>query len=336
MKFMTVPQVPQDQTALKEAVDFEQQLLQYQKRISNILESFTDAFFEVDRSWVVTYWNKEAEHLLGKSREEIIGKNLWEVYPDAVNTLFFEQYNRALAQNSAVRFEEYYEAKALWFEVAAFPSGEGLSVYFKDITASRETILQLQNERQKYRELFNLSPVPQWVYEYETLKFLDVNEAAISHYGYTRDEFLGMTLKDIRPQSDLLQFQETIKKEVIQGALSTSTVRHQKKNGDIIAVLVKGNSIFFDGKTARLVMVIDRTAEIEAMMAIEAQNVRLQEISWIQSHKVRSPLSSIMGLVSLIELSKADLPTINELIPLLKLSADELDQVLREILKKVK
>lgn len=332
---MTVPTASQHDGAQQEPEDFEQQLLKYQKRIANILESFTDAFFEVDGNWTVTYWNKEAERLLDKPRDQIIGLNLWEVYADAVPLKFFEEYHRARDQNIAVRFEEYFGPKNIWLEVAAFPSGDGLSVYFKDISSSKENLEMLMRERQKYSDLFNLSPVPQWVYDADTLQFLDVNEAAIGHYGYSREEFLSMTIKDIRPESDLELLQQTLRTQITPGILNKSMVRHQKKNGDIISVLVEGNSIFFEGRTARLVMVVDRTTEIEAAEAAKIQTARLQEISWIQSHKVRSPLASILGLISLIEINKDDSDAIQESIPLLKVSAEELDCVLKEILQKI-
>jgi PAS domain S-box-containing protein len=445
----------------KVAVDFEQQLLQYQARISNILESFTDAFFEVGRDWIVTYWNKEAERVLLMPREQIIGRNLWDVYADAVPLKFYTEYHKAMDNNVSVRFEEFFAPRQMWFEVAAFPSGYGLSVYFKNITASKNATEVLQLEKKKYSDLFNLSPVPQWVYDFETLMFLDVNQAAIIHYGYTKDEFLSMTIKDIRPAEDVSSLDDILCSDVISGFFSKSNVRHQKKNGEIIFVCVEGNSVYFEDRDARLVMVIDRTSEVEAgraleeslrrfeavskatsdaiwdwnvltgemiwnqgikgifgygktsytnrwwqehihpedldgvleefnsliqkqkmrmkveyrfrcadgsyrfvldrafiifspdgrptrmigsmqditesvnyVKAIEIQNSRLREISWIQSHKVRSPLAKILGLVSLMTGSKTDLEALNELIPLLKLSADELDVVVKEILQK--
>ena len=425
------------------------------------MESFTDAFFEVDSNWIVTYWNKEAERLLLVSREDIIGENLWEVFANAISLRFFSEYHKAVEEHVAIRFEEYFPPRKIWVEVAAFPSGSGLSVYFKDITATKNATAVLQQERKKYSDLFNLSPVPQWVYDFDTFMFLDVNHAAVGHYGYSKAEFLQMTIKDIRPKEDVGAFEEMLCKEVIPGIFKKSSVRHQKNNGEIILVCVESNAVCFEDKNARLVMVVDRTTEIAAglamqesakrydivskatsdavwdwdittgemvwnqgikgifgysellytekwwrdhvhpddlesvlhefdllikhqktrmrveyrflcatgvyrsvldrafiifnedgkavriigsiqyitervdhVKAIEAQNERLQEISWIQSHKVRSPLAKILSLVELIAGSPADLKTIQELTPLLKQSAEDLDQVLKEIIKK--
>jgi PAS domain S-box-containing protein len=105
----------------------------YQERI-NILESIGDAFFAVDRDWTVTYWNKEAENVLFKKREEIVGKNLWVEYADAVGLDFYKMYHKAMDSGETVTFEEHYPTLNKWFEVTAYPSEKGLSIYFKDVS----------------------------------------------------------------------------------------------------------------------------------------------------------------------------------------------------------
>lgn len=105
----------------------------YQDRI-NILESIGDAFFAVDRNWTVTYWNKEAEKVLFKNREDIVGKNLWVEYADAVGLDFYKMYHKAMDTGETVTFEEHYLTLNKWFEVTAYPSEKGLSIYFKDVS----------------------------------------------------------------------------------------------------------------------------------------------------------------------------------------------------------
>lgn len=137
----------------------------------------------------------------------------------------------------------------------------------------------LENEKQKYRELFNFSHLPQWVYDVDTLAFLDVNEAAITHYGYSRDEFLAMTINEVRPTEDILVLRDILETKVTPGSFNKSSVRHVKKNGEIIEVFVEGNSLNFDGKNARLVMVIDRTVEIRAKKVLEDSIERFNTVS---------------------------------------------------------
>jgi PAS domain S-box-containing protein len=104
------------------------------KERNTILESIGDAFFAVDKNWIVTYWNKMAEIVLSKSKNEMVGKVLWDMFPDSVNSKSYKNYVQAIETNKAVHFEDYYEPLIKWYEVSAYPTGNGLSVYFKDIT----------------------------------------------------------------------------------------------------------------------------------------------------------------------------------------------------------
>jgi two-component system, cell cycle sensor histidine kinase and response regulator CckA len=108
-------------------------------RIGNILESITDAFFTLDKNWCFAYLNKQSERLLQRSREELMGKNIWEEFPDAVGTKFYTQYQKAVSEQVSVTFEEFYPPLNNWFEVRAYPSPEGLSIYFHDINERVES-----------------------------------------------------------------------------------------------------------------------------------------------------------------------------------------------------
>lgn len=136
----------------------------------------------------------------------------------------------------------------------------------------------LDKEKEKYEDLFNLSPLPQFLYDMDTLRFLDVNEAAVAEYGYTRAEFLDLTLMDIRPGEDQGLLTDIMSSRVIKGSLGNSTVRHMKKNGDIIYVNVQGNSVRYGVKNARLVVVVNLTEKILARKALERSEQRFRAL----------------------------------------------------------
>ncbi|TVR17531.1 MAG: PAS domain S-box protein [Balneolaceae bacterium] len=123
----------------------------------------------------------------------------------------------------------------------------------------------LRNSEKAYRDFFNLSPLPIYVYDIETLKFVDVNKAAIEHYGYSREEFLSLTLRDIRPKEDLTDYEQIMldfnnsNSNYFEGVF-----RHQKKNGTIIDVRLKTNVFDQNGKRARLALVNDITKQLQA------------------------------------------------------------------------
>lgn len=196
-------------------------------------------------------------------------------------------------------------------------------------------IKSIQDSEKKYSDLFHLSPLPLFVYDQETLKFLDINKAAMQHYGYSREEFLSMTIKEIRPAEDLPKLEEALELSIGKDAFYFEGVfRHLKKNGELIYVDIRSNIITRDGRKAEIVLANDITERVLHMETIEKQNEKLKEIAWLQSHVVRAPLSRMMALIKEIEnesLSKEDkklyLSYVLE-------SANELDQIVKDVVSK--
>ncbi len=108
-----------------------------------ILESIGDAFFALDNNWIVTYWNQHAEELMSCFKKDIIGKNFWNVISEAKATRFSEFLKKAVQDNKIQDFEEYFKSFGRWFDVTVYPSGNGLSIYCRDITERKETELQI-------------------------------------------------------------------------------------------------------------------------------------------------------------------------------------------------
>jgi PAS domain S-box-containing protein len=104
----------------------------------------------------------------------------------------------------------------------------------------------------RYLSLFTLNPEPMWVYDVPTLQVLDVNEAATQRYGYSRHEFLALTIRDLRPEEDLPKFLELL--PGTPNSDRTGPWRHKLKDGSIIQVLITSHSVKFANRNARLVM----------------------------------------------------------------------------------
>lgn len=120
-------------------------------RITNILESITDAFFALDQKWQFTYVNSQAAGLLHKSQNELLGKNIWEAFPALLGTKFYHEYHRAIASQVSVEFAEFYPPLNRWFGVHAYPGKDGLSVYFQDITERQQTAAALQASEERWQ-----------------------------------------------------------------------------------------------------------------------------------------------------------------------------------------
>lgn len=127
----------------------------------------------------------------------------------------------------------------------------------------QEAIEQLIQSEEKYRTIFLKSPLPKWIYDYETLRFLEVNEAAINHYGYSMEEFLSMTIKDIRPKEELESFLDDLTRIEDDPDNRKNSWTHLKKNGERITVETKAHFVNYNKRKARMVVVYDVTERIE-------------------------------------------------------------------------
>ena len=105
--------------------------------LARLLETMSDAFFRLDREWRFTYINSQAERLLFRGRAELLGRNVWDEFPDGRNSAFESNYQLAVSTGQPTVFEEYFAPLEAWFEVRAMPDPEGLSVFFHDVTARR-------------------------------------------------------------------------------------------------------------------------------------------------------------------------------------------------------
>lgn len=202
----------------------------------------------------------------------------------------------------------------------------------------QNTFSQLEESQHQYKELFQLSPLPKWVYNSETFEILDANEAAILHYGYSHEEFLKMKLTDFQIQEEpmFLEREVTQKLKNNTSFLAEDIHRHKKKNEEIIFVEIKSKALKFHGLNAMVITANDITFRKRYLETIEKQNAKLKEIAWIQSHVVRAPLARLMGLMHLIENNRDQYLPIdsNELTQLILATAGELDGIIKEIIKK--
>ncbi|WP_277552768.1 sensor histidine kinase [Halobaculum limi] len=123
-----------------------------------LLDRMTDAFFAVDSEWRFTYLNDRGREVItdaavGGAEGDLIGQDMWEVIPDAVDGEFYERYHEAMEAQKPVEFTSYYGPLATWFDVRAYPSASGLSVFFQDVTEEHQRIEQLQAREEALRTI---------------------------------------------------------------------------------------------------------------------------------------------------------------------------------------
>ena len=138
-------------------------LQEQEQRTRTILESITDAFCTLDREWRFTYANHQAELLLGRKRDELLGRNHWKEFPDTLGTDVERNFRRAMTKNVAATFEIFYPSHDRWYEIHAYPSLDGLSVYFRDVSQRRRDEEALRESEEKLRLLADTIPQLAWM-----------------------------------------------------------------------------------------------------------------------------------------------------------------------------
>jgi PAS domain S-box-containing protein len=192
------------QNALPQECIIEQQHAQLiaaqeaERQVAIILESITDAFVAFDDNWHYTYVNRAAAGILHKTPEELIGKHVWnQVFPEQVGKIAYRELHRAMAQQVPVSWEEFGEPVQRWLEVNAYPSAEGIAVYFRDVTerkqaeAEREQLLQeLETERTRFEAVLRQMPAGVMIADAASGKLVLTNEQAKQIVGYGYEQSL--------------------------------------------------------------------------------------------------------------------------------------------------
>jgi len=171
-------------------------------RVSDILESITDAFMALDGKFSFTYANARAEQFLRMSRQSLLGSNIWERFPWLRHSRFERECERAFRTNVTAEFEEFFEHFGEWFEFRIYPAREGLSIYFRDVSARKRSLEALHESEMRQRLMIEA------VRDYAIFmldtdgKVASWNEGATRILGYREDEAIGLGLEPFYLQGD--------------------------------------------------------------------------------------------------------------------------------------
>ncbi len=168
----------------------------------NILESITDAFFALDKDWRYTYLNRQAELLLQRKREELLGQVMWDEFPEAVGSIFDLEYHRAVSEQVSVEFESFYPPLNTWFEVHAYPAREGLSVYFRNISERKRAEEALRESEERFHQAFENAAIGMALVSLDGY-WLQVNRSLCEMLGYSEQELLATTFQAVTHPDDL-------------------------------------------------------------------------------------------------------------------------------------
>ena len=259
-------EVPFDSTRLIAKVSRLLERARLEAGYRDVVEHASDVIFTQDLSGRLTSINLAGEKFLGRQAEEIIGNSFFSVFGVIPESNGFAGV--LSRQNEAREIRHQFVARSAtgedrWLDLIVSPIKKldetiGFRGLARDVTERKRFEEALRDSEERYRLLFESTPQPIWVYNEETLTFLAVNEAATRIYGYSRDEFLSMTINDLRPE-------ENIPTLMIKNAESpnelvlSSPWRHQTRDKKTIYVEMTSHPVVFDGKNSKLVIVNDVT-----------------------------------------------------------------------------
>ncbi|PKH67915.1 hybrid sensor histidine kinase/response regulator [Flavobacterium sp. ALD4] len=230
----------QDYNSLKEQFDTiidknqinENQIDNINEKLTVSLENMSDAFVAIDNDWKYTFVNQKAALMFGKQPEDLIGKNAWVIFPDAIDTPYYRVYYKAMKSKKEVVFEDYYVPWDRWFENRVIPSNEGLVIFFQDITERKlaeKTLLDLNTKleirnRELYESIIQIQKInTELIYAKEKAEEGD----------HLKSSFLANMSHEIRtPMNGILGFTELLKEPKLTGEEQRQYINVIEKSGN--------------------------------------------------------------------------------------------------------
>ncbi len=266
-------------------------------RLQSTLESISDAVLMLDREWRVIYINREGERLLQRQRGGLLGRLVWDEFPAAMGSQFESQYRTAVSERRTVHFSEYFEPRAAWFEVTAYPTEDGLAVYFHDVTERRATERRVAQQAallDKARDAILVrgldNRITYWNYGAERL------------YGWSAAEAVGKDAATLINE-DTAEFRDATQ-QVIGTGEWTGTLRQRARDGRRVIVECRWTLMRDDAGRPESILAIN--SDVTERRNLEQQFLRAQRLESIGTlaggiaHDLNNVLSPVMMSLELL------------------------------------
>lgn len=246
------------------------------KEVTDTLERLTDAFFAMDNNFNITLMNSKASAVMEKGVRRLVGKNFFEVYPDVTKTPFAKHFLLALEKQQPIEYEDLYPGTERWYNLRIFPSSNGLSVFFQDVSDRHQNEIRLIESERKYKLLFENNPFPMWVLDGETLNIRTVNKAAVEQYGYSFSQFVGQNFLDMIVGDEE---QKLAYRKKFNSPYFTGVVTQKRSDGRQIKVEIFFYEIVIEGEERKIVVANDVTDLLSYQEELKESRDQLRQLS---------------------------------------------------------
>jgi two-component system cell cycle sensor histidine kinase/response regulator CckA len=242
------------------------------RQLREAIESITEALLVLDVDWRVAYLNAEAARLLQRERTALLGRDVWESFPEAVGSTFQLQYERARRENVSVHFEEYFGPLEGWFEIHAYPTATGLTIYFRNVNARREASQRLAEQA----ALLDIARDAILVRSLDD-HVLYWNKGAERIYGWTAAEALGKSTRSLM-NADSAEF-DIAKAQLLERGAWSGTLRQVNRRGDKLWMECRWTLVRDADGQPRQILAIN--TDVTERRTLEQQFLRAQRLESI-------------------------------------------------------
>jgi PAS domain S-box-containing protein len=310
----------------------------YLARLEDTLNSISDGFLTIDRNWNIGMVNNMHEVISGYKKKDIIGKNFLTLWPKAASSAFYTNINKALTDHVVVKFEEYSSTLNKWLRMACFPTKEGVAVYFSDITESKEKDLKLRHALERYDQAAQATQ--DMLYEFDLANNKVSFSQSFGHFSaidLSKSEDPSAAWLSLVHPDDLHKLTEINLRNIQEGHPKTYSEYRVNCGNNEYRWVSDHASITYDqdGQPLQMIGAVRDINDLKAKeKSLVEQNKILKDIAWMESHEIRRPLASILGLVELAGSCKSDAER-REVYMHLKSSAVELDEMIHRISEQI-
>jgi PAS domain S-box-containing protein len=314
----------------------EAEIIDTAQKLDTFIESITDSFFILDNSWRFVRINYAFEKITNRSREHVLGKVIWDIFPSIAGTGFERAFYEAKIKQTSIKFIEDFTRINRWFNVAVYPSAGGLTVFVKDITDEKRAQEEAMSIRNSLEALINNTTDQIWSVDTAT-RYVYMNHAYVKQitaltgmapqkgdHSYMQMGCSNQIINDWKSyyQRALNGEQYTIIKECACGQ-TKEALFYEISFNPIYSV---NNEIMGVGCFAR-----DITTRLKTEQALLSQNKRLRNIASLSSHELRRPVASMLGLLNIIDRENLSNPENKNIIDYLHIVSTEIDDAIHLI-----